>query len=69
MHELIRHFEQAASDDCRLISILENESNQKIKSSGGPSDRANELRKAYKHKSSMEEESKRETPLDFYVIL
>ncbi|OWM78929.1 uncharacterized protein LOC116197602 [Punica granatum] len=69
LHELIRHYEQAAADDCKLISILQSQSNQKNKASGGPSDRANELKKAYKHKSSMEEEAKKEIHLDFYHIL
>ncbi|XP_030457885.2 uncharacterized protein LOC115678635 isoform X1 [Syzygium oleosum] len=72
LHELIRDYKQAASDVQRFISILENPSHQKTKASGTSGEldsRNNELRKAKKRWSLIEEEAKKGTPLDVYLIL
>lgn len=72
LHELIRDYKQAASDVQRFISIVENQSYQKTKASGTvaePDSRNNELRKAKKRWSLIEEEAKKGTPLDVYLIL
>ncbi|KAF8006969.1 hypothetical protein BT93_K1079 [Corymbia citriodora subsp. variegata] len=72
LHELIRDYKQAASDVQRYISILENQSYQKTKGSGTSGEldsRNNELRKAKKRWSLIEEEMKKGTPLDVYLIL
>lgn len=72
LHELIRDYKQAASDVQRFISILENPSHQKTKASGTSGEldsRHNELRKAKKRWSLIEEEAKKGTPLDVYLIL
>nr|XP_023887583.1 dentin sialophosphoprotein-like isoform X2 [Quercus suber]POE67224.1 dnaj like subfamily c member 7 [Quercus suber] len=68
LHEMIRDYGQAASDLQRLVSILENESGEKVKQSGTPSS-VKELRQARRHLPSMEEEAKNGIPLDFYKIL
>lgn len=72
LHELIRDYGQAASDVQRFISILENQSYQRTKAYGtsGELDRRNnDLRKAKKRWSLIEEEAKKGTPLDVYLIL
>jgi len=65
---MIRDYGQAASDLQRLVSILENESGEKVKQSGTPSS-VKELRQARRQLPSMEEEAKNGIPLDFYKIL
>lgn len=65
---MIRDYGQAASDLQRLVSILENESGEKVKQSGTPSS-VKELRQARRHLPSMEEEAKDGIPLDFYKIM
>uniref|UniRef100_A0A2N9FIS3 J domain-containing protein n=1 Tax=Fagus sylvatica TaxID=28930 RepID=A0A2N9FIS3_FAGSY len=67
-----RDYGQAASDLQRLVSILENQSGEKVKQSGTPgrsTSSMKELRQAQRHLPSMEEEAKHGIPLDFYMIL
>lgn len=72
LHEMIRDYAQAAADLQRLISILENQSDEKTKASSTPgrsTDRVKELRKAQMHLPAMEQEAKKGICLDFYLIL
>lgn len=72
LYEMIRDYGQAAGDLQRLISIHENQSDEKAKQSGTTARSASsvkELRQAQRHLPSMEEEAKRGIPLDFYLIL
>lgn len=68
---MIRDYTQAATDLQKLISILEHQSDDKIKQSGsqGRSTRGKEIRQAHKRLSLMEEEAKKGVSLDFYQIL
>lgn len=72
LHEMIRDYGQAASDLQRLVSILQNQSNDMAKESGSQ-DRSNgsvkELRNARRRMPLMEEEAKKGISLDFYLIL
>ncbi|KAL1152950.1 hypothetical protein V6Z11_A09G143700 [Gossypium hirsutum] len=72
LHEMIRDYGQASSDLQRLISILEkqcdktsHQSGTKDKSTGN----LKELRQAQRRLSSVQEEAKREIPLNLYLIL
>ncbi|KAH1090538.1 hypothetical protein J1N35_017795 [Gossypium stocksii] len=72
LHEMIRDYGQASSDLQRLISILEkqcdktsHQSGIKDKSTGN----LKELRQAQRRLSSVQEEAKREIPLNLYLIL
>lgn len=72
LHEMIRDYKQAASDLQRLISIHENQSDEKTKQSGTPgrsTSSLKELREAQRHLPLMEEEAKKGYPLDLYLIL
>ncbi|XP_021833271.1 uncharacterized protein LOC110773081 [Prunus avium] len=72
LHEMIRDYGQAASDLQRLISILENQSNDKAKecsSKGRSNGSVKELRHAHRRMPSIEEEAKKGISLDFYLIL
>ncbi|KAG7961958.1 hypothetical protein I3843_09G041200 [Carya illinoinensis] len=72
LHEMIRDYKQAASDLRRLISIHENQSDEKAKQSGTPgrsTSSLKELREAQRHLPLMEEEAKKGIPLDLYLIL
>ncbi|XVE95885.1 hypothetical protein REPUB_Repub02eG0173700 [Reevesia pubescens] len=72
LHEMIRDYGQASSDLQRLISILEKQSNKKSQQSGTPdrsTGNSKELRQAQRQLSSVQEEAKREIPLDLYLIL
>ncbi|KAL5745671.1 hypothetical protein ACOSP7_026817 [Xanthoceras sorbifolium] len=71
LHEMIRDYAQAASDLQRLISTLENQSDEKAKQSGSPvrSTGNKEIKQARRRMSLMEEEAKEGVPLDFYLIL
>ncbi|GLT88176.1 hypothetical protein SLE2022_062110 [Rubroshorea leprosula] len=71
LHGIIRDFRQAVSDLQRLISILENQYEEKATQSGSSSTGSNskELRQARSQLSSMQEEAKRGISLDFYLIL
>ncbi|KAL1206855.1 TPR repeat-containing thioredoxin TTL4 [Cardamine amara subsp. amara] len=72
LHEMIRDYDQAASDLQRLISILVKQSD-KTKTSETSADRASsrkELRQARQRLSVMEEKSKEDIiPLDFFLIM
>ncbi|KAK9291049.1 hypothetical protein L1049_009233 [Liquidambar formosana] len=71
-HEMIRDYGQAATDLQRLISIHEKLSHEKAKQSGrsgGPDGSIKELRNAHHRLSLMEEQAKKEIPLDLYQIL
>eukprot|EP00258_Populus_trichocarpa_P018115 XP_006381002.2 uncharacterized protein LOC7496120 [Populus trichocarpa] len=72
LHEMIRDYGQAASDLQRLVSVLENLSDEKVRQSSKPArstSRTKELRQARQHLSLMEEEAKKGIPLDLYRIL
>ncbi|WCJ33415.1 Heat shock protein DnaJ with tetratricopeptide repeat [Euphorbia peplus] len=72
LHEMIRDYGQAASDLQRVISVLEKQSDGKVKRSGTPGSRSSstkDLRQANRRLSLMEEEAKKETSLDLYLIL
>lgn len=69
LHEMIRDYKQALNDVQRLASLLESQSQNKTqsKSNGGGSVR--DLRKARRRLASIEEKTKKEIPLDLYLIL
>ncbi|KAH9610902.1 hypothetical protein KSS87_015497 [Heliosperma pusillum] len=67
LHELIRDYRQAAIDLQRLSSLLEKQSVENSKHSG--SGNGKELRQVRHRLSMMEEEAKRDIPLDLYLIL
>lgn len=69
--EMIRDYEQAASDLRRLISLLMRQMENKINQSG-PSDKMsfmNEIRQTQQKLSAIEEESRKNIPLNMYLIL
>ncbi|XWS73594.1 hypothetical protein CRYUN_Cryun02cG0142300 [Craigia yunnanensis] len=72
LYEMIRDYGQAASDIERLLSLLMKQMEAKTNQIG-TSDRsmnfANDLRQACLWLSEIEEEGKKEVPLDFYLIL
>jgi DnaJ family protein C protein 7 len=69
---MIRDYGQAASDLRRLVSILTKQVEEKTNQSGA-ADRsnnfANDLRQARLRLAEIEEESRKEIPLDMYLIL
>ncbi|KNA25341.1 hypothetical protein SOVF_007210 [Spinacia oleracea] len=67
LHEMIRDYKHAAADLQRLSSFLQKPSVEKSKQSG--SGNGKELRQVKQRLSMMEEEAKRDTPLDLYLIL
>lgn len=67
LHEMIRDYKQAATDLQRLSSLLQKETMEKSKQSG--SGKGKELRQVQQRLSQMEEEARREVPLDLYLIL
>uniref|UniRef100_A0A1J3H346 DnaJ-like protein subfamily C member 7 n=1 Tax=Noccaea caerulescens TaxID=107243 RepID=A0A1J3H346_NOCCA len=72
LHEMIRDYDQAASDLQRLISILVKQTDEKTKTSKTSADGASskkELRLARQRLSVMEEKSKESIPLDFFLIM
>ncbi|CAH2058516.1 unnamed protein product [Thlaspi arvense] len=72
LHEMIRDYDQAASDLQRLISILVKQNDGKTKTSETSADRASsrkELRQARQRLSLMEEKTKESIPLDFFLIM
>ncbi|OVA16235.1 Tetratricopeptide TPR-1 [Macleaya cordata] len=72
LHEMIRDYGKAASDLQRLISLLEKQAEDKAKESGklGRSTSIlNDLRQARLRLSRMEEEARKEIPLNMYLIL
>lgn len=70
LHEKIRDYAQAANDLQRYIAIIEKQSLEKVKESG-ESGQTNikDLRHARRHRSLMEEQAKKDIPLDPYLIL
>ncbi|XP_068307386.1 uncharacterized protein [Pyrus communis] len=71
LHEIIRDYGEAASYLHRLVSILENQSNDMAKESGSlgrSSGSEKELRDAHRHTHLMEE-AKKGISLHFYIIL
>ncbi|OVA12942.1 Tetratricopeptide TPR-1 [Macleaya cordata] len=72
LHEMIRDYGKAASDLQRLISLLEKQAEDKAKESGklGRSTSiVNDLRQARMRLTTMEEEARKEIPLNMYLIL
>ncbi|XVF07172.1 hypothetical protein REPUB_Repub06bG0115500 [Reevesia pubescens] len=72
LHEMIRDYGQASRDLQRLISILEKQSDKKSHQSltkDRSTGNSKELRQAQCQLSSVQEEAKREIPLDLYLIL
>lgn len=67
LHEMIRDYKHAAADLRRLLSLLQKPSQEKSKHSG--SGNGKESRQVQQRLSLMEEEAKRDTPLDLYRIL
>lgn len=72
LYEMIRDYGQAASDLWRLVSILTKQVEEKTNQSGA-ADRsnscANDLRHARLRLAEIEEEARKEIPLDMYLIL
>lgn len=69
--EMIRDYEQAASDLQRLISLLMRQMENKINQSGS-SDKTSfmsEIRQTQQKLSAIEEESRKNIPLNMYLIL
>jgi len=64
---MIRDYKQAAADLQRLVCLLEKQSQQKSKQSG--SGNGKELRQVQQRLSVMEEEAKKDVPLDLHLIL
>ncbi|CAH8392834.1 unnamed protein product [Eruca vesicaria subsp. sativa] len=72
LHEMIRDYDQAASDLQRLISILVKQNGEKTKTSETSADRSatrKELKQARQRLSVMEEKSKEGIALDFFLIM
>ncbi|KAG5055093.1 hypothetical protein JHK85_007603 [Glycine max] len=71
LHEMVRDYEQAACDLKRLIAVLETQSNERAKQSDSPSgsNGVKELRQAHQRLLSVEDQAKKGTPLDVYLIL
>ncbi|GLT82142.1 hypothetical protein SLE2022_005520 [Rubroshorea leprosula] len=72
LYEMIRDYGQAANDFQRLISLLTKQTEEKIKQLEGPDKSmklANDLRQACVQLVEMEEEARKEVPLDMYLIL
>ncbi|KAJ6700031.1 HEAT SHOCK PROTEIN DNAJ WITH TETRATRICOPEPTIDE REPEAT-CONTAINING PROTEIN [Salix purpurea] len=72
LHEMIRDYGHAASDLQRLVSVLENQSDEEVRQSSKPArstSRTKELRQARQHLSLMEEEAKKGIQLDLYRVL
>ncbi|XP_021741067.1 uncharacterized protein LOC110707352 [Chenopodium quinoa] len=67
LHEMIRDYKQTAADLRRLLSLHQKQSAEKSKQSG--SGNGKELRQLQQRLYLMEEETKRDTPLDLYLIL
>ncbi|KAF9675503.1 hypothetical protein SADUNF_Sadunf09G0038900 [Salix dunnii] len=72
LYEMIRDYGQAANDLQRVVAVLTKQAEEKTKQSGH-SDRttnlANDLRQARLRLSTIEEEARKEIPLNMYLIL
>ncbi|KAG9446710.1 hypothetical protein H6P81_012838 [Aristolochia fimbriata] len=72
LHEMIRDYGQASSDLQRLLSLLERQSEDKVNQSrtlGRSASSMNDIRQAHARLATVEEETKKEVPLDMYLIL
>ncbi|XP_019455832.1 PREDICTED: uncharacterized protein LOC109356767 [Lupinus angustifolius] len=71
LHEKVRDYGQAACDLRKFISVLETQSDDKTKQSDSPSgsNGVKESRQAHQWLLSVEDQAKKEIPLDFYLIL
>lgn len=72
LFEMIRDYGQAASDYRRLVSLLSKQLEEKGNQPGGydrSTSLGNDLRQAQLRLSLMEEEDKKDIPLDMYLIL
>ncbi|XP_022985631.1 uncharacterized protein LOC111483635 isoform X2 [Cucurbita maxima] len=71
LYEMIRDYGQAANDLQKLVSLLskELEKTYKYASSDRSSTSTNDLRQAHQQLAEVEEESRKEIPLDMYLIL
>lgn len=72
LYEMIRDYDEAASDLRRLVSLLSKEVEDNANQLG-ISDKsinyANDLKQNHVRLSEMEEEARKEIPLDMYLIL
>lgn len=68
---MIRDYGQAASDLQRLVSLLTRHMENKVGGSGSHNKviSVNEIRQTQQKLSAMEEEDRKEIPLNFYLIL
>lgn len=71
LFEMIRDFGQAAVDLQRLVSVLKKQVEEKGNHYGGSDrmSRVNELKQTQQRLSVMEEEARKEIPLNMYLIL
>ncbi|XP_073149934.1 uncharacterized protein [Henckelia pumila] len=73
LHETIRDYKQAIDDLQKLISLLESRLQEKTRQSGSQNrsggSNGKDLRKARRLFSKIEEQAKKEIPLNFYLIL
>lgn len=72
LHEMIRDYVQAANDIQRLLSILENQADDKAKEStlqGSSTGSAEKLQQAHRRLPSMKEKAKKGIPMNFNLIL
>lgn len=72
LHEMIRDYGQAINDLHRFISLLEKQTDDKLSQSGRSgrsTSSVNDIRQARMRLATMEEESKKDIPLDMYLIL
>ncbi|KAF3627147.1 hypothetical protein FXO37_30019 [Capsicum annuum] len=73
LFEMIRDYEQAASDLQRVVSLLTRNMENKVGGSGSGSHNnmssVNEIRQTQQKLAAMEEEARKEIPLNFYLIL
>lgn len=73
LFEKIRDYEQAAFDLQKVVSLLkkqrEEKANRSVTSDRSMSSAITELRQALMRLSAMEEEARKEIPLDLYAIL
>ncbi|GAB2287054.1 hypothetical protein Dimus_021440 [Dionaea muscipula] len=63
LFEMIRDYDQAASDLARLVSLLTKQAEEKHNQSGA------DMRQIRTRLSNMEEQARKEIPLDYYLIL
>ncbi|KAK4708960.1 hypothetical protein R3W88_029885 [Solanum pinnatisectum] len=71
LFEMIRDYGQAASDLQRLVSLMTRHMENKVSGSGSHNKMSsvNEIRQTQQKLSAMEEEDRKEIPLNFYLIL